>query len=194
MVNRGKCFLRKKVQVLSALLATLSLFSVNSFATVIEYELTSLGGNEYRYDYSVTNDTLSGDIELFDIYFDPTLYNETSLNVVSSASINAGWSESILTSAPGFDALYDAYSFGGGISAGDTLSGFSIEFEWLGIGGPGAQLFDVYDALTFALLDTGTTTLRTNAVPAPPTVWLLLAGILALLGKKLGSSNNRIPV
>ena len=65
-------------------------FSTSAHAISVQYGLTSLGGNAYRYDYSIANDGSLGagvPVELFDIYFDPTLYLESSLNIVSSGPL-----------------------------------------------------------------------------------------------------------
>lgn len=186
-----RCVLYFSVRKLLITAVCLSgILSSQAFATIIDYSLTSLGGTQYRYDYTVTNDTLGGAIELFDISFDPALYDESSLTVVSGAGVSAAWSESLLASAPGFDALYDAYALSGGIAVGASQSGFAVEFNWLGAGGPGAQLFEIYDATTFALIDTGITTLLSGPGPTPvaePTsLGLLGLGLLGLWGSVRG--------
>ncbi|MEO8444764.1 MAG: hypothetical protein ABI567_07150, partial [Gammaproteobacteria bacterium] len=62
-----------------------------------------------------------------------------------------------------------------GIASGQSVSGFAVSFTWLGAGTPGAQTFQIYDASTFGLLGSGTTT----AVPAPTAFWLLTTAVAA---------------
>jgi hypothetical protein len=63
------------------------------------------------------------------------------------------------------------------------VSGFSVQFVWLGSGTPGAQPFEVYDPLTFNLLVSGTTTPGPAAViPAASTLsFALLAVSMAVV-------------
>ena len=163
-------------------LLTLTILPAISIATIIEADLTALGGDHYRYDYTVTNDTLGAPLELFDLLFDPTLYDETTLTIVSDPAIGAGWVETILMSAPGFGAAYDLTALGGGIAPGALLSGFAIEFDWLGGGAPGVQPFEVYDPNTYVLLDSGTTILNDSSgtVPVPATLSLITLGLVGI--------------
>ncbi|MEM9388484.1 MAG: hypothetical protein AAGA68_25810 [Pseudomonadota bacterium] len=171
-----------------ALIASTALLCAaqSAWATLVEYEVTNLGGDNYRYDYTITNDSLGTSIELFDIAFDTALYDESSLLVASSLDVNAEWDQLVFASAPGSPALYDAFTLSGGIPAGGTATGFAVEFLWLGgPGGPGAQSFQVFDAVTFSLLDSGFTVLSGGTqVDAPSTLWLAAIGGLAVAGSR----------
>lgn len=150
--------------------------------------LTDLGSNSYRYDYTVTNDGSLGSgvsLGLFDLWFDPALYDETSLTPVSSSAVMNDWLETILASAPGgVPALYDVSALGTGLAVGQSLSGFAVQFTWLGTSAPPlTQAFDVYDPATFALLETGTT-ISNTPVPEPATVGLVALGALGLLRRR----------
>ncbi len=154
-------------------------------AAVIDYQLVALGGSSYRYLYSVTNDgTLPGaaPITEFDLQFDPLLYDESSLTITSAAPITAGWSELLLSSAPGVPATYDALANGAGIAPGSTVSGFAVDFTWLGGGLPGSQPFDIWDPASNALIAQGTTGTTVAPVPLPSTVWILACGLTGLAG------------
>jgi hypothetical protein len=153
----------------------------------VSYNLVSLGGNVYRYVYSITNNGSVGGgapVQLFDVLFDTSLYREPSLQIVTPSSLQAQWSEELLASLPGVPAAYDALALRGGILAGSTVSGFSVQFTWLGSGVPGSQPFQVFDPVTFQLLQTGQT-VGSSAVgaPAASTLSLILIGVgLALTG------------
>lgn len=155
-------------------------FSINSYAATVTSTLTSLGGSDYRYDYTIENDGSLGigiALELIDIDFDTALYDEGSLSIVTSAPLSTDWDEIILASAPGIPAVYDLFALAGGIADGDTVAGFTVEFTWLGgTEGPGDQAFQIFDPNSFALLETGTTT----TVPVPGALLLLSSGLAGL--------------
>ena len=161
-------------------------------ATMIEYNLVDLGSDKYRYEYAVTNDTLGANLGLFDILFDPVFYDEASLALASDASIAASWNESFFTSAPGVDATYDAFALGSGIADGATLSGFAVEFTWLGLGLPGTQPFEIYDPISFALIGQGFTSLASSGpgptpIPEPTTLLLVALGAGVMVWYRRGA-------
>ena len=149
-------------------------------AVSIQYTVVPVSGSTYKYVYSVTNMNAAGgaSVQLFDIFFDNSLYS--SLSIVSPGSINANWSQQILPGIiPGPPAAYDSLSiFGGGIPPGGTVTGFAVQFTWLGAGTPGAQPFQIYDPSTtpITLLQNGATFLSTS-IPASSTFSLILLGL-----------------
>jgi hypothetical protein len=159
------------------------LFGQAALATVsIQYTVLPVGGNVYRYVYSITNSGGSPAVRLFDILFDTSLYQESSLQIVTAAPLNSQWTQQILHSVPpAIPSAYDSFTIGGGIPAGTTVTGFSVQFVWLGTGGPAAQPFQIFDPTTFDLLQTGTTTYGVFSVPASSTLSLALLA-LALAG------------
>ena len=153
-------------------------------ATVVQYDLLALGGSDYRYTYTVENDGSLGagmSIGLFDVMFDPALYNETSLTVATPAVPGNEWDEIILASAPGVPAAYDALALAGGIADGAAIGGFAVDFTWLGTGTPAGQPFAIYDPVSFALLQEGMT-VSVTTVPLPQGLWLLASALASLLG------------
>jgi hypothetical protein len=148
----------------------------------IQYQLFALGGNQYRYEYTVHNEDMIGGetLTLFDLLFDPLRYDEFSLLPDSPPAITAHWTENVWLSAPGVFAAYDVAANNGGLPAGASLDGFAVQFAWWGGPDlPGPQPFEVYDPDTFDLLATGLT--APLATVAEPPVWSLLAfGGLAL--------------
>ena len=170
---------RHSLPLIGAVWLGLSL-ATSAHAIAIQYDLSSLGGNAYRYDYTITNDGSLGasvPVQLFDIYFDPALYLESSLSIATSGPTARNWDQIFLSSGPLIPAAYDALALSGGIADGAVVSGFAVDFTWLGLGTPGAQLFDIYNPTTFALLDSGTT----QAVSIPGTLPLFGLGALAML-------------
>jgi hypothetical protein len=176
---------RVMTRIMSRLLIVGLLASASvSHASVINYSLTSLGGISYRYDYTVTNDgSITPTIALFDISFDPALYDESSL---TNLSTTPGWDIFILGSGIGIPAAFDASTVGPGIGVSESLGGFAVSFNWLGGGTPGIQEFQIYDGSTFDLLGEGVSVLASSstAVPEPGTFALLGLGLLALAFKR----------
>lgn len=160
-----------------ALIALFAVFaSMDVLATTITYQASFVSGSTWRYDYTVANNgAITGEVRLFDILFNPALYDEPTLVISSASGIAAGWDEQILASGLLVPAAYDVLAKGGGITTGGSVSGFAIQFHWLGTGTPGAQGFEIYDSVTFDRLGTGTT------VPLPASAALLVSGLLGLV-------------
>lgn len=169
-------------RILGALALALSVQTAG--ATLIEYELTPTGGNSYRYEYNVTNDGTLGAgvaLEWFAILFDPALYDETSLTIVTADPPAADWDELILGSGLLIDAAYDVFALGGGIADGGSVAGFAVEFTWLGAGMPSVQGFEIFDPVSLNVIETGSTRATVTSVPEPGTpALLLLAAITAV--------------
>jgi hypothetical protein len=150
-----------------------------SSATEVDYSLQSLGGTQYRYTYSIKNDgSAGGSLDLVDILFDPSLFQEGSLTISSDSALATNWSQQFLASAPGVPAAFDIAALNGGIAVGGSVSGFAVTFFWLGTGNPGSQRFEVYNGQTFDLLETGNTV---AVVPLPAAFGLLAFGVGGLL-------------
>lgn len=161
--------------LLTAALMSLSIIG-SVHATNVAYSLESLSGSEWRYLYTIDNNTLMQSIDEFTLYFDPTRY--ANLAVQSSPS---NWDSLVVQpdNAIPADGYFDSLSLTNGIAPGAILSGFSVMFTYLGIGTPGPQPFDIVDA-AFNVIDSGVST----PVPEPTTAWLFVGGILMLLGRR----------
>lgn len=149
-------------------------------ATLITFDVTNIAGNIFEYTYTVQNGTFGVDIEEFTIYFDVNLFQNLSF-----AAASAGWDPLVVQpdAVLADDGFYDALALAVGIAPGDTLGGFSVRADFLGAGTPGAQPFEIFDPLTFALVDSGTT-VRADAVAVaePASMWIFALGFLAIAG------------
>jgi hypothetical protein len=149
-------------------------FITSSYATNISYTTQDLGSGVWEYSYTITNDTLSIPIEEFTIYFPYGIYD----NLISTTS-NTDWD--ILTIQPSnvlspLAGYYDGLTLSTGILPGTSASGLTVAFNWLGIGTPGSQYFEIVNPSTFDVLESG----QTTAVPIPPSLLLLLSGLVGL--------------
>lgn len=154
------------------------LCSAPSFATLITYQATQLSDTSWRYDYSVDNDSLATPIEEFTIFFGLGRYaNLTDLGAP------AGWDGFVAQPDPLLpdDGFIDVLAGAGGVPTGRSLSGFSVVFDWLLDGTPGAQRFDIIDPLSFTVIETGFTTLFSPPanVPEPSSLALFGTALLA---------------
>ncbi|MFI4910842.1 MAG: PEP-CTERM sorting domain-containing protein [Sedimentisphaeraceae bacterium JB056] len=157
-------------------LFVLSCASLN--AVMVEYNATSVSGNNWVYEYTVINNE-SFDIQSLSITFDTTEF--TDLVISSSPDISAAWDEQLLNFTPGSE-IYDVLAVGENkIGVGESLSGFSVSFTYNGSDSPGNQFFEIYDPEDYTEpLATGWTT----PVPEPSTVLILAAGFFATRIKK----------
>ncbi len=150
------------------LIISLLLFTAKPIqAASIKYDLSHIGGNSYQYNYTAINNSMSGaKMAWFSVLFDPSLYSENSLTIVTQNPPASDWDELILSSGLLVPAAYDVFALSGGIPAKSSVSGFTVQFEWLGIGLPGSQRFEVFDPTTNELIGDGMTT--ANAIAATP--------------------------
>jgi hypothetical protein len=170
---------RSRASVLAAAL----LLSATARAGVIEYDITNVGGSNWRYDYTVTNDELAGGMWEFTIWFALGLYE--SLSVAASP---ASWDSLVVQPDPNLpaDGFFDSVSLDLPLARNASVGGFSVLFTWLGTGTPGSQPFDFVNPETFVSIDSGVTRLRVIPDPDPdptpvpePAIGLLLAASLA---------------
>ena len=149
--------------------------AINTHAISIDYELLSLGGSRYEYNYTINNNDISAGVSQFSILFDHNLFD--NLQIESSP---ADWDSVVFQpdlSVPDF-GVFDTFALLDPIDLGDSLSGFSVSFDWLGtVLSPGIQQFEVFDD-NFNVIAIGNTAL----VPLPGTVILFVTGLLFLGG------------
>ena len=176
----------KRTLAITSIILTLvgSLVSAKAF-TGITYGLSSLGGNQWQYSYSVNNNTIGAPITDFLVYFPDVSSSEYSYYTLLGGTGSGGFSfvtPPVQPSAPNLGGF--AEFSGGSIPVGNTLSGFTVDFSYTGSASLGSQSFEVYDSSTFDLLDSGRTTPQGSpGVPdgGATLTYALLAG-LSLLG------------
>ncbi len=152
-----------------------------SLLTEIVYSTNDLGGGRWEYTYDVTNISLIPPIEELTIYFD---YGQYDNLVVTTPETPPEWDqivwqvEPILNDPGGYDALANAENIA--IDIGETLSGFSVSFDWLGTGDPGSQFYEIVNPTTFETIDFG----YTVPVPEPATLFLIGLGAMKLIRRR----------
>lgn len=161
------------VRLLFALALLLSAASAK--AVEVSYAATDLpdapaAGDRWLYEYwldSFPYDAGWG----FSVFFDPTLYAGLE---VTGPGPGAAWDPIALEPDPGLGAfgVYDAEAL---VDDAPVTAVFRVRFEWLGLGDPGEQPFEVRDP-SLAVLESGTT-----IVPEPGAFWLEAGAIAALV-------------
>jgi hypothetical protein len=152
--------------------------AITGSALTIQYQATDLvdvqpGKDLWRYTYYVSDYAFQEE-EGFDIYFDKTLYAnltnpqpDNGPQWIAAASIGPGQGPSL---------IYDALT----LEVNPSLAVvFSVDFEWLGQGGPGSQPFDGFRPAagnTLEVFGAGMT------APVPDTGSTLMLGSLAFAG------------
>jgi hypothetical protein len=157
--------------------AILVLFSATlclGTSTRISYTSIDVGSGRWQYTYDVTNIGLTENIEEFIIWFDYGLYDNLAIDTLSPFSDN--WDEIVIQPEPAIsdDGFYDALALGIGIGQDQTISGFSVSFDWLGTGTPGLQFYEIVNPVTFESIDSGFT------VPEPITLILFTFGLFGI--------------
>ena len=158
----------KKVLLFVLMLAVLPLSSAS--AINISYNANDLGSGLWQFDYYVSGYNFDTDYG-FQIIYDYGLYeNITPISSSSDWDVLA-WDPDLIFGVPD-DGVYDALAL---VDNASLSSPFSVQFNWLGLGNPNGQYFEVYDS-SFAYADSG----QTAPVPEPATLMLLAAGLAGL--------------
>jgi hypothetical protein len=165
-----------RLTLLAGILAVANL----SAAAIVQFQVTDLGGNLHRYDYSVSGYAFQQNQELA-ISFAPALYSTLSNGVVGS-----GFSLLLLQpdNPPGASGVYGALA----LVDNPSLTGpFSVDFIFKGQGIPGAQPFSInqYDQSGnfISTIGSGLTTPFGSTVPEPGS--FSLGGVALLMGGAL---------
>ena len=165
----------KKTIFIAVLLTTAISTNVWGLLTQIIYTSEDLGGDRWQYSYTISNINLSEPIEEFTIYFDYGLYD--NLTIETGQPLSDDWDEIVMQPDPVLadGGIYDALAINTGINQSQSVSGFSVSFDWLGTGEPAEQFYEIIDPVSFETIDSGFT------VPEPTAMCLLATGCLILL-------------
>lgn len=160
----------------------------------IESIATSLGGNSWRYDYTITNSTPSLAFDEVTIYFDHTKYSN-----LRQAAVPSGWDPFVAQPDTGIpaDGYFDVLNLGMPLAAGEVVSGFSITFDLFASAAPAGQPFDVLDSSTFELINSGMVVLTsTSPVPEPGALTMMLMGmgLVCIAQRRARTSRSQITV
>ena len=164
-------------------ISTLALLPVAGMAAIITYTQSNTSGNHWINHYTVKAGPTDTLIEEFTVYFEDGLYK--NLAVVDSPG---GWDSLVIQpdSAIPADGFFDSMAMNLGIGPSEVLGGFSVGFDFLGVGSPGRQRFDIVDPVSFAILSTGLTLKETDVpppadVPEPDNLALICVGLAIIL-------------
>ncbi|MEQ1559000.1 MAG: hypothetical protein ABL933_08720 [Methyloglobulus sp.] len=155
-------------------------------AATINYEAKHVDGNYWEYAFAVKNDRSSESIHEFTMYFSPSKFRNLT---VKAAPL--GWDAIVNEPSVGLpsNGFYDALALNQGISAGATLTGFSVGFEFLGTGLPGHQPYDIIEPMTRLTLHSG---VSVSSVPLPGSLSAFMTGLILLAGILLSHSKRRL--
>jgi len=174
------------------LLVGLSLFALaqTGFANTIFFTVDNLGGNAWEYNYTLSHTGAAGDptLEAFSIFFDLGLYENLSVS-----GSPADWDSIVFQPDPGLpdDGIFDSFALVVGIDPGEIVAGFSVIFDFLGVGAPGEQFFEFYDPFDFSVIADGITELQAVSVPEPASLSLFAAGLMIIA---FGMRRRRVPL
>lgn len=173
----------RKIRMAFAFVFLLLLSIRPAHASLINFQVTDLpnemaGEDLWQYTYSISDHSFAADTG-FTIYFGYSLYGAID---PFPSSPNADWD--LITWDPDIgipdDGAFDAYALTNNASLADP---FRVSFVWLGTGTPGAQFYDIYDGLTFNVIESSSTVAsQATPVPVPPTLLLFSSGLIGLIG------------
>tara|TARA_R110001599_G_scaffold84509_3_gene227582 strand:+ start:472 stop:1080 length:609 start_codon:yes stop_codon:yes gene_type:complete len=167
-----------KIILFLALTTTLLFSSLDAKALLVRTDVTKLNEQQYQANYQFYNDGQSS-IDGLIVYFEYGLFDNLAL-----LSSPIDWDMFVAPAQDIFgfqeDGFVDGLALASPLLAGETLSGMSVMFDWLGaLDARGTiQRFETYDANTFAVTSAGQFQLnKVQAVNAPSGVALYLISV-----------------
>jgi hypothetical protein len=172
--------MRRVIFIIPVLVSLFAGYSLADPDTQIRYDIADLGSGRWQYTYEVKNIALPMPVEEFTIWFDYGQYS--NLTVATPDPLASNWRKLIVQPEPVLkdNGFYDAFAKGLSIGMGETVTGFSVTFNWLGTGNPGSQFYEIVNPSTFETIGSGWTT----PVPEPAMMLLLGMGSVFLRGSR----------
>jgi len=153
----------------------------SAFATIITASTTNISGNIWESRYTITNNS-EATIYWFTIYFDFEQYQD--IIFIRTPEVGLDWDvfavEPFLTS----DGFVDAFSFGDGITLGQSLSNFVVRYNYLGTDLPVVQSFEVYDPEFQEPVPIELGEVDITVVTEPNVLLLFVFGFIAMVAKR----------
>jgi PEP-CTERM motif len=157
---------------------------------VVQSSTTSLGGNDWRLDYTLSGAAPAGGFNGLTIYFD-----SASFTGLSNGVAPLGWDPLLIQpdlSIPA-DGLFDVLHTAGPLSGTVAPTAFSVVVN--AGAQPGAQWFELYlyDSVNLTTVASGMT-VQVSSVPEPTTAALVLLalGAVALRGRRTGGARQAV--
>lgn len=183
-----------KFAVMATFLAAVTLGSAAH--SQVAYTATDISGNTWQYNYTLTNGLVPGNIGELTVFFSVGLYSN-----LANPSSPGNWSPIVVqpdASLPQ-DGFYDVQALDAGLAPGQSASGFTVDFTWLGTGTPGSQLFNIVNPVDYSTQYAGNTTLAGPPTQSAPEIdaasaaaaLTFLCGCLVLLTSRRGDRRDR---
>lgn len=152
----------------------LMLCSSAATAGLVHFQATSLGGDLWHYDYTLQGQAPTGGFDGITIYFAADAYR-----LVNNLVAPLDWDPLVVQPDTGLpaDGFVDLLNVGGLLQDMVGPVNFSVNFQFLGMGAPGSQPFELYRTAPFA-------TVLSDQTQSPATV--PEPGTAALVGLALG--------
>ena len=149
-------------------------------AVQVYYTVENLSGNRWLYVYELDRFPYATGCG-FTVHFDPELYEDLS---TAQPAPGSDWEPAVVQPDAGLgaDGLYDVEAL---YDDSTSAAVFRVSFDWLGVGTPGDQPFEVREPFpSFATVESGTTLAPEPAALAQHAGTLLaLAALLAARGR-----------
>jgi hypothetical protein len=160
-------------------------------AAILQYNATALGGGLWRYEYTLEGAAPAGGFDGLTIYFEASSYAQLA-NPVTPLD----WDPLVVQPDTGIpaDGFLDLLNLDGLLTGNVGPVEFSVDVEYLGVGVPGSQRFELYQSTPFDVVALGQAG-AANDVPEPATgalVVLALGGVMLTRARFADRANRQL--
>lgn len=154
-----------------------ALFCAAANAGILQFETTALGGDIWRYRYTLQGQAPSGGFDGLTVYFEPTSFGH-----LTNLAVPVDCDPLLIQPDIGIpaDGFLDLLHLGGLLNGSFGPVEFSVDVEFLGNGFPGSQRFELYVSEPFDVV-TSSETQQAAAVPEPATFALVATALGCIL-------------